>query len=138
MLTVFEAEEASRKCTTQRCLKQTKAYKVAEKEWAEKARALGDDMMAQKITMDEMMVASKKLLDELARSKAAQDRLACSLSKCTDHARRVVAAYADALKLECSTRKNPKACENLKKARAILRKKNISVDDMTVLKDLLV
>lgn len=126
---VSDASASIQKCQRRRCSTTAKAANEQREQVRAKTGKLLQQVVDNKISKNEFATRIKKLQTDILESKATADHLQCSLDKCRDSTLALLDAYTETYKYDCRVEKKKDACANLKKAKAILRKKNATVED---------
>lgn len=123
------ASKAVKRCQANSCKQQVKDGKVQEK--SVKARMAGFHQVFQNDEdIGKYMASTKALQEELLVSDTTTALNACTLLKCKAKAKTMLRAMVATIQYDCNKEKNKQACDVLKEANAILKKKKLQPSDM--------
>lgn len=124
-------------CQKRKCAKQ----KLAADQQAIQVRQESNQMLQQLVNKKIDAIAFRKkaakLKSDILKTKTTFQHLQCSLDKCNADAMALLNLFDAMLEHECQILKNKGACARLTKAKAILKKKNLNVDDYIVFMELM-
>lgn len=126
------AGKSVERCQKRKCAKLKLAADQQGKQVREAAQHMLEQLFDKKIGANAFNKKAAKLKSDVLKTKTTIDHLQCSLDKCNADARALLDSFETALKHDCQVEKKVGACDRLKKAKAILRKKMINVDDYIV------
>lgn len=124
----LQAAKKTQACQKKKCPKELAASEKQAKAILAKTMALVDQLGKKKITLASFVKQTNKIREEALETDVSKRLMTCSLETCDGLLRDMLTASMDLLMFTCKQDKK-KGCERVKDLQAILKKKELTVDD---------